>query len=667
MIDLHRLPSLALLTLAVAMPMAASAEGEPPPGVLDTITVIAERSEGELSRVPASVTVIEEEALRRQQAESLADVLGRVPSVELNGGPRTTAMQPSIRGLGGERIVIRTDGVRQNFSSGHRGRFFSDTGQLGGVEILRGSASALYGSGALGGVLAFRSLDVDNLLTGEQRSGARVTVGYGSNNDARYGTVVAAQRFGDRFDVLGGFTRRKTDDLEDGDGETIPFSADDVSNLTAKLGWQPGVEHRLQLNFQRYHNDHEIPSAANTDSTRNIVDRDTRQDMLSLQYAYQHAERDWLNLDATAYYNEVDLTERLIGGDRVDDTELTTTGLELSQVHRITLSEQLTLNLALGGELYRDRQEGLRNGMLREQFPKAEQRVTGIYSRAEFNWNERVALIPALRYDSVRQTNPDLPNRSESEVSPQVTLALYPSERWMLYGTWAEAFRAPSLTELYVRGQHFPGNNFVPNPDLQPETAENKELGIGYVHRGLLREDDGLRLRFAAFRNDYDDFIQSRVSMFPPPGTTTRDNVERARIEGLELEVTYEAQRWFATLAASRLRGDDRNDDEPLSGIPADKLALSLGHRFPALNLDAGWQGFWVASQRRLREGDPGASGYAVHSLFAAWAPTTGPLAGARVDLRIENLFDETYRNVLDALNSPGRTARLSLSYDFGT
>lgn len=634
---------------------------------MDTITVIAERREGELNRVPASVTVIGEETLRRQQAESLADVLARVPSVELNGGPRTTAMQPSIRGLGGERIVIRTDGVRQNFSSGHRGRFFSDTGQLGGVEILRGSASALYGSGALGGVLAFRSLDVDNLLTADQRSGARLIAGYGSNNDARYGTLVAAHRFSDRVDLLGGVTRRKTDDLEDGDGEIIPFSADDVSSLTAKLGWQPGVDHRFQLNYQRYRNEHKIPSAANTASISNIVDRDTRQDMLSLQYGYQHAEREWLNVAATAYYNEVDLTERLIGGERIDDTQLTTIGLELSQLHNVTLSEALVLNLTLGGELYRDRQEGRRNGMLREQFPKASQRVTGFYSRAEFNWNGRVALIPALRYDGVRQTNPDLPNRSESEFSPQLTLALYPSERWMLYGTWAEAFRAPSLTELYVRGQHFPGNNFVPNPDLQPETAENKEVGMGYTRRALIQDGDALRVRFAGFRNDYDDFIQSRVSMFPPPGTTTRDNVEKARIEGLELEAQYEAEHWFAALAASRLRGDDRNDVEPLSGIPADKFALSLGYRFSALKVDAGWQGFWVASQRRLREGAPGASGYSVHSLFAAWAPKTGPLAGARVDFRIENLFDETYRNVLDNLNSPGRTMRLSLSYDFGT
>lgn len=656
-----------LLTPLVLVPSTVSADAAAAGSVLDTITVVAERRERELSRVPASVSVIGDEQLRRQQAESLADVLSRVPSVELDGGPRSTAMQPSIRGLGGERIVIRTDGVRQNFSSGHRGRFFSDTAQLGGVEVLRGSASALYGSGALGGVLAFRSVGVDDLLTSDQSSGARFNVGYSSNNDARHGTLLAAVRLGDHVDLLGGLTRRKTDDLEDGDGDVIPFSADDVSNVSAKLGWTPAEQHRFQLNFQRYRNAHEIPSSANTATTRNIVDRDTRQDMLSLQYAYQHAEREWLNLDATAYYNEVDLTERLIGRERLDDTELTTVGLELSQAQRFDLSDTWTLNLTLGGEIYRDRQEGRRDGGPRLQFPKASQRVGGVYSRAEFAWNERVAFIPALRYDAVRQTNPDLPTRKESEVSPQFTLALYPAQNWMLYGTWAEAFRAPSLTELYVRGQHFPGNNFVPNPDLAPEYAENKEIGVGYTRRDFFSDGDGLRVRLTAFRNDYEDFIQSRVSMFPPPGTTTRDNVENARIEGLELEAQLESERWFAALAGSRLRGDDRDDGEALSGIPADKLALSLGARWPQHGLDAGWQGFWVNSQRRVREGDPGASGYAVHSLFAAWMPQSGWLAGTRVDLRIENLFDETYRNVLDALNSPGRTARLSLSYDFGS
>lgn len=656
-----------LLPLAALMPLIASAETDDDSMALETISVVAERSERELGRVPASVTVIGEEMLQRQQPENLADVLSRVPSVELDGGPRSTAMQPSIRGLGGERIVIRTDGVRQNFSSGHRGRFFSDTGQLGGVEVLRGSASALYGSGALGGVMAFRSLDADDLLATGQGSGLRVTGGYGTNNEARHGTVMAAQRLGEQVDVLAGITRRKTDDLEDGDGAVIPFSADDVSSLTAKLGWQISADHRLKLNFQRYRNEHLIPSSANTASMRNIVDRDTRQDMLSLQYEYQDAKRDWLNLDATAYYNKVDLTESLIGRPRLDDTELTTVGLEMSQAHDVTLTDALVLNLTLGGEVYRDRQEGTRDGLPRQQFPKARQLVTGVYSRAEFNWNERVALIPTLRYDGVRQSSSDLPDRNDSEVSPQLTLAFYPAEGLMVFGTWAEAFRAPSLTELYVRGQHFPGNNFVPNPDLQPEMAENKELGVGYTLRGMLQEDDGLRVRASAFRNDYEDFIQSRVSMFPPPGVTTRDNVEDARIEGLELEAQYDSPTWFAALAGSRLRGDDRNDSEPLAGIPADKLSLSLGRRFPQLDLDAGWQGFRVSSQRRVRDGEPGASGYTVHSLFAGWAPSRGLLAGARLDLRIENLFDETYRNVLNALNSPGRTVRMSLSYEFGS
>src|SRR3546814_1100075 len=111
------------------------------------------------------------------------DLLRDMPGVELDGGPRITAVQPSIRGMGGERVLIRIDGARQNFESGHRGRVFLDPEVLERVDVLRGPASTLYGSGAIGGVIDFTTRDASHFLEPGETFGARVGTGYQSNGE----------------------------------------------------------------------------------------------------------------------------------------------------------------------------------------------------------------------------------------------------------------------------------------------------------------------------------------------------------------------------------------------------------------------------------------------------------------------------------------------------
>ena len=134
---------------------------------LAPISVTATRNPIRAFEYPGMVTVIGRDQIRAAQPSNADDVLRSVPNVEFTGGPRRTGESPSIRGFDGADVIILLDGARQNFGSTHEGRFFLDPSLLREVEVLRGPASSLYGSGGTGGVIEFRSEDVDTGPAGE--------------------------------------------------------------------------------------------------------------------------------------------------------------------------------------------------------------------------------------------------------------------------------------------------------------------------------------------------------------------------------------------------------------------------------------------------------------------------------------------------------------------
>jgi hemoglobin/transferrin/lactoferrin receptor protein len=90
------------------------------------------------------VDVVDGERLERLQAQSFDDILRDLPGVTTLGGPRGAAELPQIRGLGSDRIIIRQDGTRQNFQSGHKGRVLVNPVLIKRVEVVKGPSSALF-------------------------------------------------------------------------------------------------------------------------------------------------------------------------------------------------------------------------------------------------------------------------------------------------------------------------------------------------------------------------------------------------------------------------------------------------------------------------------------------------------------------------------------------
>lgn len=635
---------------------------------LAPIQIESLRATIEAEDATAPVSVRDRDSLEIEQARDLGDVLREMPGVGVSGGPRATAIQPVIRGLGGERVVIRLDGARQNFASGHRGRVFLDPFLLERVEVLRGPSSTLYGSGALGGVVSFRTLDARGFL-GEATRGGRLTAAYSSQGDERLFAGSAAVRDqDDRYGVLASILSRESSDRESGDGERIPLTGDDIVSGLARADFAVN-DHRFGLGLQAFRDDHRLPSAANTSSLDNIVDRRTDSRTLTARYRYD-PESPWINLDATVYRTEIELDERRVTDGRRDGTDLDTTGIDVANVSVIEAG--VPGRLIAGFEALRDTQSGTRDAAPRPQFPDATRTTSALFLQYTAFLGDRFELTPGLRIDRTRFSANDRESRSDSETSKSLAARFSLTPDFAFVAQYAEAFRSPSLTDLYVGGLHFPGNVFVPNPDLRPERAKNREIGLVYGRSDQFVTGDRIDARLNVFRTDFDDFIEQRVvfdpivgrPMGPPMGRTFSDNVLDARINGAELELDYRTDNAFIRATATRLRGRNRSDGDALGGIPADELSLAAGRWLFNRDWLLGARVTAVATQDRVRADASETPGYTLWDAFVTWQPARFDRR-MRVDFRVDNLTDRQYRPHNSALPDPGRNLSVRASWQF--
>jgi len=643
---------------------AAQAQAEQ----LDDVVVTINRREQRLSEAVAPISVVDRQDIEQGQSRDLEDLFEGLPGVTISGGPRRDALMPTIRGLTDGRVVVRIDGARQNLQIRHRGQTFLDPNLLQRVEVLRGPASTLFGSGAIGGVVDFRTRDPGDLLGADQRFGGRAMVGYQSNADEGIGALTMAGRAG-AFGVLGSIARSQADNFEDGDGQVEPFSASDTVSGLFKTTWRPEGPHRLTASYLDYADD--SPSRVTADRPRgDAVRRLTRQRTGALQYAFAPEASALWNLDATLYLTDLSLDGReQESGDR-NVSELRTTGLDVFNVSGLEVAgvrHQLTYGL----ELYRDEQLGRQNGEPDPGFASSEQNTVGLFLQDRMRLTEALALTLGARFDRIRQSaeRSDTETSRFNEWSPQATLSYRLAQGLRAYVSYAEAFRAPNLRELFVAGEHFPGNTYLPNPDLRPERARNKEVGLNWLRYRIWTPDDQLRAQLSLFQNDIDDFLEQVVRGDGDANlsnTTRFENVEDARLRGVELSLRYDHRLFMLGLTGSLLRGDDEGADEPLEGIPADQLRVSAAWKWPAQRLEAGARVDLVARQDRLPPTtDPDAPGpapgYVDTALFlsAALSPTL------RLEVAMDNVFDRRYRRATNLVNDPGRNLKVQLGYRF--
>lgn len=526
---------------------------------LKQVTVSATKTERDTLTTPGEVSVLTQDYFQQRQAQSLDDVLRYEPGVDSGGGPRSMAEGPNIRGLSGDRVLTLLDGMRLTFQSGHKGRIFIDMDQLKQVEVIRGPGSALYGSQAVGGVVAMETKDPSDFLAPGTRYAIRQKFGYQYANEELLSTTTLSARLTDQLSVMSSGTFRAGENVRLGSNlGRLTNSAQDTAANLSKFVWTPTPFDEAEFSIQATRQAAQVPFQANstTSTPSSVANRVNRQTTYRLGYTHQNPTNPYVNLQGFVYLTTLDVTEsRITDPGQRDDISFDTIGYDLRNSMNFGDPSTHDHIVTFGSEFYQNTQKGqgsritgssfvydcvretttgnpnecLRigppgrempistfpRGLSAESvplgaqvfFPSAEANVFALYLQDEITIMDRITLIPAARWDNWENKASGQPTKSLGVLNPKVGAVIQVTDSLFLTANYAHGFRQPTFGELFISGTHFPGSVFRPNPDLKPERSRNLDVGLRADLPNVLSNHDQFIFKGTYFRNQFKDFI----------------------------------------------------------------------------------------------------------------------------------------------------------------
>ena len=613
----------ASLCAAVSGAVAESGQYDSPT-LLGPVTVKATRSNQTLESVAASVTVVTDQELEADLAEDMSDVFEYIPGITINDSNRQGVKSINIRGMGGKRVKIIVDGVSQpGVFDGGRYEFINssavsvDVDMIKRVEVVKGAASSLQGSDAIGGIVAFETKGPADFLQSDKNVGGQVKLSYASRTKSLSEHAVVAKRFGG-VDAMVAYTRRDGKQLENFAGtptNSYSVSGQDYSknDLLIKVQSQLNDQHRLEFTGEIIHN--QTDSDVFHKSYQNVKGNDTnKQETVAVKHlwfadslfadtitsrlswlakeengvtrrfqpASAHSPHSMPTLDNQQkkdyYYNE-DKIEFETQFDKVINNHSVVYGLSIksSDISNINTEYNSAANKAAVNVI--------------TYTPKAKERVYGLYLQDEISlMNGHLTVTPGVRYDYSKTdpgalTGESFEKYSDSAFTSRLGASYKISPAGTFFGQISQGFRAPSFDELYYTFDNitpFYGYNNIPNPNLGAEKSLSYELGYRHNDRHSSSE-------FAVFHSDYKDFIERVVT--GKKGVVVDysfANIGRATIKGFELSNTLD---WHAIaqlpkglktrLVAAYTEGKDDNA-KPLNSVNPWNAVFAINYDAPS-------------------------------------------------------------------------------------
>jgi hemoglobin/transferrin/lactoferrin receptor protein len=653
--------------------------------LLDGIVITSSKTqESAIDALSGSSAVSKVVIDEQYQPTDISKILNTIPGVTTSQTSSDTATAINIRGLQDfGRVNVLIEGARQNFQrSGHNanGAFYLEPEMLGSVDITRGPTSMIYGSGAIGGVVSFNLLNADNILKDGEYAAVQTKTSYGSNDDGKLGSGTVAVRSGN-FDILGQSNYRDSNDYEDGAGNTIADTGDTTKSNLINARWRPAAGHQITGTLIDFTS--EFIDSQNGGGT--LRDTTVENQQYTLGYTFQSPSNPLIDFSAKIYRNDTGLDQFNVTNPSANRYfDLTTEGFDINNTSRFGSSDfKFALTYGVDG-VYDEVDTFDTAGYGSALTPGGKRSLEGAFVQNQLTIFNFIDLITAVRYDRYELESATTSSDGD-RVSPKVTLGVTPLTGVTLFGTYAEGYRAPSITETLIDGVHpFPAFNLLPNPNLTAETAHNWEGGVNLKFDGVLKQNDSFRAKVTGFHNQIDDYIDAiyldpagntdACSVPPYPGfpfcyfddTFQYVNIASALIQGVELEASYDARSWFAILTAQHITGKNEDTGEKLVTVLPDRASATIGFRFLDERLVAGTRVTVVDSHDAgsTESGSvyPESDSYALVDLFAQYQFNEHAI----LNLNVDNVFDKEYVQYLNQQNSPGLNARVGLTMRFG-
>ncbi len=695
---------------------AHAVEPKPATSKLDTITVVATKTKRSIKEVPQQVSVISTDEPGISTSSKISEVLRNVPGLNFNGGPVRSGETPTMRGFDSTSLIITQDGRRLNFESQHDGRLFIDPSLIKKIEVVKGPASALHGSGGLGGVIAFETKDAADFLTPGENEGAQIRAGYQSVNEEGSYTLTGYKR-SNIYDAVASITHRKSEDIELSDGRTQRSNDNIISGL-GKFSYDIDTDSTVEVGINSYNGnskENTNPQAGPSQTSgRNLVKKDIAQQEASLKYTFD-PESELVDMRSHIYFVDTDVEELVrerssttsplnVPGD-VLDRRMQTLGFNLENTSNVDVGTKENA-LTYGLDFFRNEQEGSDSdstansgltGTARPGVPNAESMVFGAFLQDELKFDLGAArefyITPAIRFDHYKNeaASSAFPDSEEDAISPKIGATYKHNENFSVFSNYGQAFRAPNLTELYSQGVHFRvaglANTFTVNPYLKPEKATTFEYGTNFNFTDILEEKDVVNLKLSKYETKSDDYIEQVVAgsnignpfICPFPfvaggcsaGTTSFTNVPKADIWGYEADFTYENELLIGRLGASYTQAKNARTGTRLTTKQPFIVTSDLGFKIPQLDLIVGHFGKYADDNKKgyYDASDPQniinyrRPGFATHGIYASYAPEK--LENLTVDMGVDNIFNKKFREPLAEIYSPSTNYKVDVTWKF--
>ncbi len=707
---------------------ASAQEDENVTFTLDPIIVKGNREESTVLDVPANITVIEGEEIKQRGITDFGELTRTIPGV--TAGRQTSSADPfstfggiNIRGVGGNRVQLQVDGSRVAERIIDGTRDYVDMNFVKQVEIFRGPASVLWGSDALGGVVAFETIDPEDILKGRDQ-GLEGRLAYDSFDSGASMSFSYAQRFSPTVEVLLSFAHDEASEptlsnaeadggiygcprnLDWGATPCNEFDPTDTSidHLLAKMVWTPDTRHRFEFTAdvmqretrvqQNYLLGPQYSSFTGLPTGEIITSKNRLLDLTRERYAIEHtwtpdsgfvdSVRTMLAYSPYGYDRSGTELSRSPEGDDIrtqDYLSYQEDFIELDvQAYSTFMTGQTEHNVIYGfdGDLAsteysrRDVETNLTTGATDESraggfnFSDSETRRADLFlqDRIVFGGG-RFELTPGLRYATYKITpNPNADYQYVPGLEPRVR------EDSKLLKSLGAIYRfndTYSVWGKYGEGFKMPTAQqlYTSLPgtffDLIPAPDLEPEEVESY-EIGLRGEYDSGFFAVNAFRADYSNFIQSFYNI-PGTGQYTYRNLSTVDVWGIEAQAAWAfSDDLGVTFAASWQKGTQQvspESDETPHTLPPLTAVISLRQDIPQYDLTL--EAVATLASAVTETADPDDFKPAGYGLLDLYASWEIVPNGV-LNFGIQNVFDKRYFTANAATYSQSASAAVARS-----
>jgi outer membrane receptor protein involved in Fe transport len=668
---------------------------------LNDIIVTTSKYEREVNSLPYSISIIQNSDIKQNPSQTVSDLLKTKSGISLlRDGIWATDI--SIRGLNGANIVTLVDGDRIETSTDLSARLsMIDLNDIERVEVIKGAASSLYGSGATGGIVNIISKtgDYNNNFT----INGNYFVGYNSVNNYFSNGLNLFASDKDWLTKISG-TIRSAGNIKTPAG-VLPNSQFKDNSISALIKYMPFDDQEIKLNFQQFRASNVgIPGGLSLFPSKAVVTypEEVRR-LYSIEYKIKNISRSFLKLSAKYFHqfifrdveNVPGISQFVKGSNGEPPKLVSVLKINPSADHNVDgFQTQADLSFAnhyfiSGLDFWKRNYHGLRSRdqkieilnpvdssvvsvnyktIFEKPIPDADFYSAGIYAQDEIKLTKSIDVTIGGRYDFIwihnAQTLNPLYEINNGVVNyyPAGQVVIWDAQSaqnksyvfntGLLYSLNAEikisfnaanSFRSPSLEERY---QYIDLGSVirVGNPSLKPEQGLIFDLGLRFFPANI-------NFNSSIFINAFKDLVTEVPGIFDGRNALIKTNIGKALLYGFEYSINIDLEKQISlSNTISYVRGINKNDNSnlpqiaPLNGSLGMKYFLNdwFATDFSAIGFD---------SQNKVGDGETTTPGYIYFNLGIYFSRVDFDNINLNLSAGVENLFNKEYRNHL----SPNR------------